>query len=283
MGSRQAIIDTLAYSSIFSTPLTRDELYYFLHTDEEISKDAFNLLIKKLSHEIVQKDGYFTLLGQEKLIPMRKERKSLYEEKLMLAKRAAHILSHIPSIYFIGLTGSVAAGNPGEDDIDFFIVTKTGSLFLTRALAICLLSAFGVRRRRNSPEVRNKICLNMFCDREGMESFKERESIYVAREIAQMIPLFSRDSCYRDFLDTNKWVYGYISQAGQRFQAMSESKQSLFERIFDPLEFIIKYASKRFMNLHGSDSQTSLHTLFFYPKKRNNSIIQRYKKAGGLL
>jgi len=283
MGNRQAIIDTLTYSSIFSTPLTRDELYYFLHTDKVISQDAFDLLLKELSHEIVQRDGYITLHGQDKLIPMRKERKSLYEKKLMLAKRAARILSHIPCIYFIGLTGSVAAGNPGEDDIDFFIVTKTGSLFLTRALALCLLSVIGVRRQRNSIEVRNKICVNMFCDREGMDYFKERQNIYVAREIAQMIPMFSRGSCYRDFLDANKWVYRYICQAGKRFQAMNESRQSLIERIFDPLEFIIKYASKSFMNLHAGDSQASLHTLFFYPKKRSNSIIQRYKKAGGLL
>jgi hypothetical protein len=116
-----------------------------------------------------------------------------------------------------------------------------------------------------------------------MDSFVKRQNIYTAREIAQMIPLFSRDSCYRDFLDANRWVYGYISQAGQRFKAMNESGQSLFERVFDPLEFFIKYASKRLMKLHAGDSQASLHTLFFYPKKRNNSIIQRYRKAGGLL
>lgn len=283
MGNRQAVIDTLAYSSIFSTPLTRDELYYFLHTDKVISKDALDSLLNKLSLEIVQKDGYIALIGQDKLIPMRKERKSLYEEKLILARRAARILAHIPSIYLIGLTGSVAAGNPGDDDIDFLIVTKTGSLFLTRALALCFLSAVGVRRKRNSSEVRNRICLNMFCDRDGMGSFGERQNIYTAREIAQMIPLFSRDSCYSDFLNANTWVYSYICQAGKRFQTMKETRQSLFERIFDPLEIIIKYASKYFMNLHAGDSQTSLHTLFFYPKKRNNSIMQRYKKAGGLL
>lgn len=276
------IIDTLAYSSIFSSALSIEELYYFLHTDRKIRRANFEQLLRKNSESILIKHGYVALLGHKEELDRRIRGETNLRVKIKRARSAALILSFLPTVYFVGLTGSVAAGGFDDDDIDFFIITKEHTLFVTRFLAVAALLFFGVRRR-NERRVKNKICLNMFCDMSVVGDFGRAKNIYTAREVAQMIPLFSRVKSYTYFLESNKWVKRYVAHAGMRFKPFIEKGENDLSIFIAYLEPAARSVSRYLIKRHGGIIQEGDQHLFFYPIRRQNSILKRYKEAGGLL
>src|SRR5438105_5019698 len=126
----KAILTTLLYNDIFHFPLTRDELWQFLISDRKIGKTAFVQALKRVSKAKLQvsvrcKKGYYFLAGSSENVKRREANTAQVQKKMKIAKRAAYYLSYIPTIYFIGLSGGLAAKNVTEsDDIDFFIITK---------------------------------------------------------------------------------------------------------------------------------------------------------------
>lgn len=283
MVDSRILIDTLIYSDIFSSPLAEDELYFLLHTNKPLKRQEFSSLLKNSKDLISCKKGFVALKSRDMLVPLRVKNIARFEEKLSLAKRAAFYISFIPTVYFVGLTGSVAAGNPGKDDIDFFIITKRGALFSSRLFIILILSCLGMKRKRVGKNVENKICLNMFCDTIGMSDFINRKNIYVAREIAQMIPLVDRNSTYNKFIEKNRWTRKFIAHVGLRSWPVLNKKKSAFENLIILLEPVCRYISMKVMGMEWKSSAKELHTLFFYPSLIEENIIKKYRAAGGLL
>ena len=114
--SEKAILKTIHYSDIFNFPLAKDELWDFLIQDNEVSKPSFEEALANLSKEISYKDGFYCLAGNEMNIKKRKRNLSEARKKLHLAKKAAKLLSYIPTISLIGLSGGVAIGNVEKAD-----------------------------------------------------------------------------------------------------------------------------------------------------------------------
>src|SRR5258706_7182761 len=108
-----AIIQALCYSDIFNYPLTKEEIGRYLVNSSSFTVSSFGetiqLLLKK--KRIIKIDNYFCLSGREEVILLRKERERISEEKIHFAKKIARILCIIPSISFIGLSGSLAMKN----------------------------------------------------------------------------------------------------------------------------------------------------------------------------
>lgn len=283
MVDSRILVDTLIYSDTFSSPLTEDELYYFLHTDKPLKRQEFASLLRNSRDLFSFKKDFFALKNRGTIIDARVKNISRFDEKVSLAKKAAFYLSFIPTIYFVGLTGSVATGNPGRDDIDFFIITKKGTLFSTRLFAILILTALGVRRKKKEKDVENKICLNMFCDTIGMNDFTKSKNIYIAREIAQMIPLVDRDDTYKKFIQKNSWTRKFIAHIGLRYTPEIRRSRNHLEPLIAVFEPISEYISKKIMRMRTRDHPQEHHSLFFYPDTTERSILKRYRTAGGLL
>ena len=67
-------------------------------------------------------------------------REKISEKKFLIAKKAARILFKIPTIKFVGVTGSLAMMNANENsDIDLMIITSRGTLWLSRLVILVLL------------------------------------------------------------------------------------------------------------------------------------------------
>ena len=103
----------------------------------------------------------------------------------------------------VAITGSLAMNNTDEGkDVDFMIVTAPNHLWTCRALA--LLIARVARLEGLS------LCPNYLVTTNALE-LHER-SLYVAHELAQMVPLSGRE-IYDEICRLNTWMYDYLPNA----------------------------------------------------------------------
>lgn len=212
--AEKSILQTLAYSEVFDFPLTKEELWQYLYSDTPIESDTFDKALKQLSPRIALKNGYYALRRNNSSIQKRTKNLREVQKKLRLAKRAAYYLSYVPTISLIGVSGGVAMGNAdSSSDIDFFIITKKNTLFMTRVWVQAILEMLRLRRKRDEGEAHDKICVNLLIDESRLIWPGEARDVYTAHEIIQMKPLFERHGMYETFLEKNHWVTAYFPNA----------------------------------------------------------------------
>jgi predicted nucleotidyltransferase len=209
--AEHAILLTLAYSSLFRFPLTEEELWKYLISEKKISSADFSAALKQLHGQILKRSGYMTLKGENANIKHRRENVRLFTSKKTIARKAATYLTYIPSILFIGISGSIAMNNPQQDDdIDLFIITKKNTLFLTRFWIQAVLEFMFLRRKRTDITAPDKICVNLLIDETQMHWPARKHDLYTAHEIIHVQPLFERNDSYSAFLSANAWAYKYF-------------------------------------------------------------------------
>ncbi|OGD67885.1 hypothetical protein A3F08_03185 [Candidatus Berkelbacteria bacterium RIFCSPHIGHO2_12_FULL_36_9] len=85
----------------------------------------------------------------------------LYNQRLKKASQMASLLCFIPYIRGVLLTGSMAEQNIKEEsDIDFFVQTKKGRIWMTRGLVVFFLTIIGQYRSKRITA--GKICPNWY-------------------------------------------------------------------------------------------------------------------------
>lgn len=157
------------------------------------------------------KNGFYFIKGREGLIYKRTLRKRISDKKIKIARKASRVISFVPTIEMVCLSGSLAMNNATEEgDIDLLIVTKKGRLWSSRIMVYFILKFFGFSLRK--PEIKsknNKLCLNLWLDESDLVWSKQERNFYTAHEILQTIPLFDRGINYEKFLSANKWAFDY--------------------------------------------------------------------------
>ncbi|HZQ09784.1 MAG TPA: hypothetical protein VFD70_24620 [Anaerolineae bacterium] len=211
----RAIVATLLYYDLFAFPLRAEELVRFAHnanTAQHVSNGHIT------TNDLPQRaewwdssDTFWFLKGRDDLIRRRAELAAASRDKLARARKYARLLQLIPGVRFIGITGSLAMESAiPEDDIDFLIIASRNRLWLTRALVLSALLAWGVKRPDDGRSAYpNLICANIFLS-EGDLHIPD-ENLFIAHEICQMMPLLG-ESTYHAFLDANYWVRQFLPQ-----------------------------------------------------------------------
>lgn len=212
-----SILTALFYSAQFAYPLTEDELVLWLphasgHTDAAI-RSRIRLMV---SRGILKRNPPFIFLPDRPgFVGHRVARQAAAGEKWARARRAAELLSAIPWIRMVGVTGALSMDNASrDDDIDFCIVTEPGSVWTVRFLATGLFAFLGMRRRPGDTSIRDRICLNMFLSSSSLAVPAAERDFYTAHEVLQFTPVFERDGMtYRQFLSENRWVARFLPRA----------------------------------------------------------------------
>jgi hypothetical protein len=115
----------------------------------------------------------------------------------------SYLLRYVPFVRMVGLNGSMVTGTfRSESDIDVYIVTKDGHLFLGRFLATILIALTGLKIR--SGREAGMICSNRF----AIESFVDitPHDAYHARVFHNLIPLFDGGGVYAKYCAANQWM-----------------------------------------------------------------------------
>ncbi|MBI4084708.1 MAG: hypothetical protein HY431_02280, partial [Candidatus Levybacteria bacterium] len=209
LSNQQEILKTLLYSDIFQYPLTENELWRF--AGAKMNKDACHHALRNLTHLITKEGKYYYLTDRRGMVKKREERVKESERKVRFAKESVSLLRLVPSVVFIGISGSVAMKNcKKDDDIDLFIIARKNIVWFTRLCVLLLLQLTGKRRRRYDKTAANQICVNMFMSENALIFSRDRHSLYTAHEVIRMIPIFERGNVYNKFLHANSWVKEYL-------------------------------------------------------------------------
>ena len=274
VSERKAILQTLAYFDIFNYPTTFKELYRFL---------PFKISEKKLKESLInfekvgKKGKYYFLKKSGKAIANRKEREFFSKKKFSIAKKICSILSIIPTVYLIGISGALAMNNCKEnDDIDLFLITKRKTIWSTRLLVLLILQFLGKRRKKNEKNTKNKICVNLFLDEDNLYLSKRRQNLYGAHEIVQMVPLFERKNAYNRFIIANGWIFSFLPNASPKKVFMSK-KDNFFGLVIQIIEPLSMFVQKKYMR-EITKEEVSNNILAFHPIDYQSKVIQSHKK-----
>ena len=109
----------------------------------------------------------------------------------------------------IGVTGSVSAYNADRDaDMDIFIVSQRGRLWLTRGFCLVFLKLLGKYPKKGREK--GMICPNLLADESRMEWPKEKRNIFTAHEVCMLQPVYDKNDTYLRFMHSNSWAFLYF-------------------------------------------------------------------------
>jgi hypothetical protein len=195
---QQAVFHTLAYADIFDYPLTVDEIHRYLTSMKGSREEISRVLADDALFTRVEQ--YFVLRGREEIVKTRKQRAEISARLWRKAGRYGRMIAGLPFVRMVAVTGSLAMNNTDEDkDVDYLIVTAPNRLWTCRALSLL------VARIAKLEGV--KLCPNYLITTNALD-LKER-SLYVAHELAQMIPLSGADT-YLELHRQNDWIADYL-------------------------------------------------------------------------
>jgi len=199
-----AVLEALAYADVYDWPLTAEEVHRFLPVAADGADVVTALGVMVTAGELACVDGLHVLRGREWLVARRRARAAESERIWAELLRRARLLARIPWIRLVAVSGSLAvsAARTG-DDIDLFVVTDDGRLWLSRALTI----AVGRLPLRGRAMPLSVLCPNYLLSSSSL-TLGERD-VYTAHELAQLVPLFGAET-YRELLACNAWYRDFL-------------------------------------------------------------------------
>ena len=202
----QAIVDALAYSDVFDYPMTSGQiLRYLVGTPASRAEVDAALECDRWLCERIEREGeLFCLAGRSATFSLRNERAAHSAALWDQARVLARIVALLPFVRMVAVIGSLTMDNARSraDDIDIFVVTAAGRVWLTRSLIILLVRAARLRRV--------DLCPNYIVSERKLRM--ESEDLFTAREIAQMRPLWGREA-FGALVDANRWVAATLPNA----------------------------------------------------------------------
>ncbi len=173
---KEAIIEVIAFFDLFDYPLTSWEIWIFGNWkfgDNQVNKvkyqDVINVLEgEKLNNIVEQKNGFYFFAGRENIIKTRMARYNYTDKKIKRALRVAKLFKFIPWIKIIAVSNIIGSHNlKKKSDIDFFIITEPGRIWITRFFCAGLMELLGLRPKEGDEQ--DKICLSFFVSEEAMD------------------------------------------------------------------------------------------------------------------
>ncbi len=231
---KQEILRTLIYFDVFKHPLTLVEIYKWLnvadcprikHADSSQMTPAYlpaqlagrrewladiEESLSQMSDKVGSKDGFYFLKGRDEIVQTRLSRYNISEEKFKRARKFIKVLRFIPFIKCLIVVNRLGYSNVHQNsDIDLAAIVKKNRLWLTRFLAVGLLSVLKVRPRQINRAL--AIDLNFFIseDKLNLESLVRSEAYVFPYWLNQFIPVYD-DGVFGRFISENQWLKKYL-------------------------------------------------------------------------
>ena len=254
MEEEKNILRILLYFDIFNYPLTEDELERFAPSlPIHLALSLENLRTRGLTHML---DRFYSVQNNLHLARRRQNGNQLAEKKMKAAKRFSQLISFMPFVRAVMLSGSISKGFMDEkSDIDYFIITAQGRLWIARTALVLFRRLFLFNSRKN-------LCTNYFIDEATLEI--EEKNIFTAVEITTLTPMFGKDLIHQ-FSQANAWCDRYFpnriiqNELSQKKEAWV--KRSLEKLLsiswFDKLDrYLMSYSINRWKKIYGNYLET---------------------------
>ena len=254
---------SLVYHDQYDYPMTERELVKW-----QLPMTKF----KSTNIKYGSKKEYFFLKGREKIVAVRQKREVASAKKLQILKKYSPIFQRIPSILFVGVTGSLAMHNsdPGSD-IDLMVITKKNSLWLARLITLISLITLKIPlRRAGNKEEKDKLCLNLWLDETALVWPAGVRNAFTAHEIAQVVPVINKRQTYERFLSVNRWILNYWPRS---VVSPNNFLRGLPAKAGGPLCKILNFCAYKaqlwYMKPKITNEVISVNRALFHPQRRN--------------
>lgn len=226
MQLNEAVKKTIKYSKRFGCILTREQIADRLISDKIFKKrEVLEYLIS-----IDYKNPY---------------RNKFYKNKIELAKDLVSKIKEFKDVLFVGVTGSVAAEHPQEnDDIDFLIITKRNKLWWTRLKLRWFIYKNKIPHRKYQvKENKDEYCFNYWTDEDALLLPPERQTLESAVDLILMKPLLNRRGVYEKFIYDNSWAKKWVATGyalkSFRDKNRKTNKRKISEKVWKIINILV--------------------------------------------
>ncbi|MEZ4967892.1 MAG: hypothetical protein R2791_21815 [Saprospiraceae bacterium] len=224
----QALIKALLYFEIFSYPLTAEEVFHFARYRETSVQEVSEKLQGMVEKGLVYRFGRFYQTRDEPQWEARRlDCNQRADHFLPIARRMARLIGAFPFIRAVFVSGSLSKHcmRPNSD-IDFFLITEPGRLWLARTMLVLFKKIFLLNSHKY-------FCVNYFVDTEHLEI--EDKNLFTATETVTLLPLYGRD-WYEGFYKANSWAWELYPNVPQRpAPGIAPHKKGLLKNVLEKL------------------------------------------------
>lgn len=203
--AQQAVLRTLAYFDVFSHPLTAPELLRYSAV-QVLDLGTLEIALHELAHEgMVERVGdHWGLRSVSQSVLLREAAEKRAGARMPKALRMSSLIARFPFVRAVFLSGSMSKGCLAEDgDIDYFVITEPGRLWIARTLLILYKKIFLLNSRRD-------FCVNYFLDTDHLTV--EDRNLFTATEVTTLIPTYGKGAV-EAFFDRNAWAFAMFPAA----------------------------------------------------------------------
>jgi hypothetical protein len=196
------IIRSVLYFDIFDHPVSKEEVICF--TSDRLDDSQFETELDSLirSGMLFKSDLFYSVRPEvDNLLSLRIDGERKAQEAKSKAFKRAKFIGKFPYVKAAYISGSMSKGvMPQDGDVDFFIITEPGRLWIARTFLILFKKTFLFNSRKY-------FCLNYFIDSSNLEI--EEKNIFTATEVVTLKPIYD-NGVYKRFLQANTWVEEYM-------------------------------------------------------------------------
>ncbi|HLA56174.1 MAG TPA: nucleotidyltransferase domain-containing protein [Flavobacterium sp.] len=254
-------LKTILYFSIFKYPLKLEEIcsFYPVKDREKVEMELEQLIARKI---ICKVEDFYLPDCDVECIEKRKKGNAMAVQALVKAAEKARFIAKFPFVEAVGVSGSLSKGYYDDNsDIDFFVITKPGKVWITRTLLMLYKKIFLLNSRKY-------FCINYFMSSANLEV--EEKNRFTATEIKTLIPFQGKD-VLEMFYSKNDWVSDIFGPLTPNLDAVPNIKKPLLS-IW--IEFLL---DNRFGHL--IDSAFKHTTVRFWKMKFRKMNIDDFKIA----
>lgn len=280
------LLHTFLYFDIFNFPLKLEEVLRFSSCKDTSSVQS--LLNKLILQELLfECEDYYALSEVEAKVASRK--KGMFRADYMIARglKNAGLIHKFPFVEAVFFSGSISKGVVAPDgDVDFFIITTPGRLWLSRSLLALYKKIF----LRGSHKF---FCINYFIDTDHLQI--EEQNRFTATEMTTLIPVCGDAELVQRFYHANNWVRDfYPNYSGKPLLLYREKafRQKLLELGMSALgaglldrfwqQLTMRFWQKKFKGMDTQDFEVALKSRRYvskhHPRHFQRSVLERFEK-----
>lgn len=279
------ILSCLAYFSVFGYPLTENEIREYIHF-KSCEGDEFYSAIKNLEkEEIIRFDGrFYSLAIDEDFSERRKNGNALAEVCWHKAKKYSAVISGFPFVRAVFISGSLSKNFMDQNsDIDYFIVTHPGRLWLCRTLLALYKKIFLLNSRKY-------FCINYFVDTSNL-AIPER-NLFTATELLTLATMMNRNM-YAEIIKLNSWTREFLpGKIASNFSSVENVQASALKKITEKflsglpgslldnfcLWITLRFWKIKFRNKNADWFDNELRSTKYVSKHHPNSFGKKVKE-----
>lgn len=193
------ILRALAYFDVFQHPLTLDELQRFGAYTSGSEATLVKALVELEREGFIQQyAGYYGLNDVRSAVVERERSEARAIARMPKALRMSRLIAKAPFVRAVFISGSLSKGRAAVDsDIDYFIITAPGRLWVARTLLVLYKKIFLLNSRKD-------FCVNYFLDTEHLTV--EDRNRFTATEVVTLIPTYGNGTT-EAFFSKNAWAF----------------------------------------------------------------------------